>query len=325
MAGHYTKRGFTIVELLIVIVVIAILAAITIVAFNGVQNRAKDASVQADVSNAIKKLETLKLQSTSEQYPASLAGTGIFASTGNTLTYSYSSTDNSYCIQGVNGTFEWAASSSRPSVVTGSCGKDSLTGQWLFNGDATDSSGNGTTGTFANASLTTGKNGLTDNAYLFSGTASYMNFGTSALYNQPEVTMSAWVRTNTTAGSQTIMAKEGKYKYRFNTGAVQVLASTATSWTHSPSCSFAYATATWYHVVMTLSSTSGRIKVYVNGNQICDNPGPVVTSYPANPLMVGSYNTGGSEAFNGTIDDARFYSRALSGGEVKGLYDADAR
>ena len=34
-------RGFTIVELLIVIVVIGILAAITIVAYNGVQNRAR--------------------------------------------------------------------------------------------------------------------------------------------------------------------------------------------------------------------------------------------------------------------------------------------
>ena len=36
-----TMRGFTIVELLIVIVVIAILAAITIVAYNGIQARAK--------------------------------------------------------------------------------------------------------------------------------------------------------------------------------------------------------------------------------------------------------------------------------------------
>ena len=33
------KRGFTIVELLIVIVVIAILAAISIVAYNGIQAR----------------------------------------------------------------------------------------------------------------------------------------------------------------------------------------------------------------------------------------------------------------------------------------------
>ena len=38
----YNQSGFTIVELLIVIVVIGILAAITIVAFNGVQQRAEN-------------------------------------------------------------------------------------------------------------------------------------------------------------------------------------------------------------------------------------------------------------------------------------------
>ncbi|RYF28607.1 MAG: prepilin-type N-terminal cleavage/methylation domain-containing protein, partial [Chloroflexi bacterium] len=41
------NRGFTIVELLIVIVVIGILAAITIVAFNGIQNRGKAAAGQS--------------------------------------------------------------------------------------------------------------------------------------------------------------------------------------------------------------------------------------------------------------------------------------
>lgn len=51
------SEGFTLVELLIVIVVIAILAAISIVAYNGVQNRAKTSSGQQLASTIAKKAE----------------------------------------------------------------------------------------------------------------------------------------------------------------------------------------------------------------------------------------------------------------------------
>lgn len=49
-------QGFTIVELLIVIVVIAILAAITIVAYNGIQARARDARRSSDIAQIKKAL-----------------------------------------------------------------------------------------------------------------------------------------------------------------------------------------------------------------------------------------------------------------------------
>lgn len=54
------QTGFTIVELLIVIVVIGILAAITIVAYNGVQGRANDTAIQSDLQAIAKKLELYK-------------------------------------------------------------------------------------------------------------------------------------------------------------------------------------------------------------------------------------------------------------------------
>ena len=51
------QTGFTIVELLIVIVIIAILASIVIVSYSGIQNRANDTAVQNDIANVAKKLQ----------------------------------------------------------------------------------------------------------------------------------------------------------------------------------------------------------------------------------------------------------------------------
>lgn len=69
MIKQTKSRGFTIVELLIVIVVIAILAAITIVAYNGIQTRANVSATQGNVTILQKKMEAYN--SVNSSYPAS--------------------------------------------------------------------------------------------------------------------------------------------------------------------------------------------------------------------------------------------------------------
>lgn len=65
------KKGFTLIELMIVIVVIAILAAISIVAYNGIQTRAYDAQMRSDLSGAAKSLYIYYI--TDDAYPNSSA------------------------------------------------------------------------------------------------------------------------------------------------------------------------------------------------------------------------------------------------------------
>lgn len=95
--GTSTKRqnGFTIVELLIVVVIIAILAAITIVAYNGIQDRAKSSSIQSALSSAAKAMEVAYIDGGSTAYPTALPS-NVKEVSG--IVLSLSQNGNSFCI-----------------------------------------------------------------------------------------------------------------------------------------------------------------------------------------------------------------------------------
>ncbi len=112
------KQGFTIVELLIVIVVIAILAAITIVAYNGIQNRAKQSAAQTAVAQANKKVMAYAVQN-SDTYPTSLAAAGITDTTGLQYTYDNDASPRTYGITASNGNFSYYVSSTMSTPTSG--------------------------------------------------------------------------------------------------------------------------------------------------------------------------------------------------------------
>ena len=96
------KRGFTIVELLIVIVVIAILAAITVVAYNGIKDRAENTTAQNDLVAMAKKIELEAANSGT--YATASTNTSIkitrsvFDTTENNLYYCRHISNNKYAI-----------------------------------------------------------------------------------------------------------------------------------------------------------------------------------------------------------------------------------
>lgn len=87
-------QGFTIVELLIVVVVIAILAAITIVSYNGISKSAKEASLKSDLTGAAKQVSNER--TTTNLYPTDT--TSLKKSGTTSLDYTYDNDSETFCL-----------------------------------------------------------------------------------------------------------------------------------------------------------------------------------------------------------------------------------
>lgn len=135
--------GFTVVELLIVIVVIAILAAIVIVAYSGFRDKATEATLKNDLQGAIQQLENDK--TTTGSYPSdgssSNQGSGLKSSGTNQISYSRQDNEN-YCLSvsspGSSSRYYYA--SAFGSVMSGKCPK-------LNDGIVSTFAGSGVSGT----------------------------------------------------------------------------------------------------------------------------------------------------------------------------------
>lgn len=119
------RAGFTIVELLIVIVVIGILAAITIVAYNGVQKRATVTSLISDLANASKRLKLDQVDLGSYPATVALAGSGGGLKSSANTTYQYTvnnSSPQTFCLTATSGAISYFINQDNTPTIGGCAG-----------------------------------------------------------------------------------------------------------------------------------------------------------------------------------------------------------
>lgn len=127
--------GFTIVELLVVIVVIGVLASIGVISYVGIQNRANDSAVQSDLANYAKKAEMYKI--INDQYPTATelpqlnthATTGAYTTDYHNLFYcTERDSDEKFSFVGrsKSGTVFYASSNGTGTIRTGATGNQGL-------------------------------------------------------------------------------------------------------------------------------------------------------------------------------------------------------
>ena len=323
------KRGFTIVELLIVIVVIGILAAITIVAYNGIQERARTSAVQSAVAQAVRKIEAYKVQN-SDTYPSSLATAAISSSSG--ITYNFSGTDNYYCVSATSQGVTYFQTSTTTVVNRGEC--NGLIAWWPLNGSTNDAGPNSLNGTGSNIVGANGQNGKSGGAYAFNGTSSQITVVNNVLLNPvTAITVSAWFQISGNTGAiQGIVSKDisspianPPYVLQANPSinSVQYIQNSTSTTTPSASATMPPYTygSNWYFVAATFEGNT--LRGYFNGELAETNTlSDIATT--SGMLRIGQQKTASNRWFNGSIDDVRIYNRALSPAELNQIYLAGA-
>ncbi|NCU38107.1 type II secretion system protein [Candidatus Saccharibacteria bacterium] len=127
------QPAFTIVELLIVIVVISILAAITVVAYNGIQSRAHDTAIKNDLRSLATQIKLYKAET---GVPPATGGTNFPAILFKPTKASYFATGYNlyYCKDTTPGSYRYAIGAKSVSGAvyqyTSDSGLGDFTGTW---------------------------------------------------------------------------------------------------------------------------------------------------------------------------------------------------
>lgn len=325
----YTRQneGFTIVELLIVIVVIAILAAITIVAYTGIRDRAVVSSLASTLAQTTRKVEAYAVEH-SGVLPSTLADAGVDAVTASEAVYQAydTTTPGAYCLQLTQSEKTYFVTRKNQTATEGFC--DGMVAWWPLNNDIQDVMGNGGGTEIGTLSQSNGADGQTNGAYYFNGSSKItMQPEWGAAYSFNQISGSAWVRLAESGGYYGVLWSPGMpihWELRTNNlWRARISGTNPVDMTPGP------AVGDWTHVVFSYNRAVPSFTFYINGQSMYTSSGDsgtntFFTTSGGNPGDIGAALNSG-RYWVGDLDDVRIFNRALTAAEVAQLYNLGAK
>lgn len=350
-------KAFTIVELLLVIVTIAILTAIVVVSYGSINSKAVAASLQADLTNNTKRLRlyhaqynsfplTLDANSCPSTPTASTDTAHCLQYSKNNIKLSYSGTATTFSLVEQNGSLAYIINDSNyptPTAVAYANIVSSGLAMSVDAGNVVSYPGSGTTwydlsGNGNNCILTNGPTYSASNSGImnFDGVNDYANCGTatSVQVNQA-LTLGAWVKT--AVSGKWIMGRWSDYlsydqaylmyiNVTNNLG--MALDNNYSYWTMNDWLVGSTGTVNdnnWHYTVITWDKVGGtnNAKIYLDTVQVGQATSP---ADPLNTVAQTELGIGGSPKssgfHSGSISVAHLYNRALSQAEITQNFNA---
>ena len=336
--------GFTIVELLVVIVVIGIIATITLISYVGITNSATITSLTSDLTNSSTQLKIFNVDN--GIYPITIStdcGTNpdtatnkcLKASDGVNFEYYVDNTANnqSFCITARSGSYSYSLNNNSLTNPAAYCpvlyldAGNPLSYPGTGNSKWYDLSGNFKNGTLNNGTNYSSSNG---GSFVFDGLNDYVTLPndivTTSSIRANGITYSAWVKSTNVVTEQRIIGQKPSIGYSdLASGGLGIANNKAMMIAYDDNIAYKYAIGTttlqnniWYYIVGAYDATNKNIKVFVNG--LVDSSAVPIATF--NRLLVNAENIIGAKninsdfSLNGSISDVGIYNRLLTPSEV---------
>jgi len=197
---------------------------------------------------------------------------------------------------------------------------EGLIAYYPFTGNSDDQSGNAHHGTTHGTALATDRLGNTNAAYLFDGTAAYVEVPDDTQFHLQQLSLCVWLRPNTgliTDREYVIVSKDDWMKgfqlVLLGPDSIYFGVGNGSGWVDLYARHILQL-GSWQHLAATYDGSN--LSLFVNGALAVATPCAGTIVYGSNPLAIGKNGWNATDYFDGVLDEIRVYSRALSSNEV---------